>query len=195
MSAQAIVREGFKALRCFYIPQRSLSLGASRLGSDDDKKDIMTLKDPKKVSTDEFLSTKEEIEQKEKLQNYITVDATTPSDISSTTGVPEEHIKTRRVRIFRPAKNSMQSGTNNTHKWKMEFETRERWENPLMGWTSSGDPLSNLNIDFSNKDDAVAFCEKNGWPCFVEEPVDKKPKSKTYGANFSWSKKTRVSTK
>ena len=58
-------------------------------------------------------------------------------DIAPVTGVPEEHIKTRRVRIFKPAKNAMQSGTNNTHRWKMEFETRERWENPLMGWQSS----------------------------------------------------------
>lgn len=58
-------------------------------------------------------------------------------DVSSITGVPEEHIKSRRVCIFSPARNAMQSGSNNTHHWKMAFETRERWENPLMGWTSS----------------------------------------------------------
>lgn len=51
-------------------------------------------------------------------------------------GVPEEHIKERRVRIFVPARNIMQSGSNNTHRWMIEFETRERWENPLMGWVS-----------------------------------------------------------
>lgn len=58
-------------------------------------------------------------------------------DLSSVTGVPQEHIITRHVRIWKPAKHAMQSGTNNTHKWKMEFEARERWENPLMGWASS----------------------------------------------------------
>lgn len=58
-------------------------------------------------------------------------------DISTISGIPEEHINTRRVRIFMPAKNAMQSGTDNIHLWKMEFETRERWENPLMGWSSS----------------------------------------------------------
>lgn len=31
----------------------------------------------------------------------------------------------------------MQSGTNNIGHWEMEFETRERWENPLMGWSST----------------------------------------------------------
>ncbi|XP_033616793.1 NADH dehydrogenase [ubiquinone] iron-sulfur protein 4, mitochondrial isoform X1 [Fukomys damarensis] len=82
-------------------------------------------------------------------------------DITTLTGVPEEHIKTRKVRIFVPARNNMQSGVNNTKKWKMEFDTRERWENPLMGWASTGDPLSNMILTFSTKEDAVAFAEKN----------------------------------
>ncbi|XP_036164974.1 NADH dehydrogenase [ubiquinone] iron-sulfur protein 4, mitochondrial isoform X3 [Myotis myotis] len=82
-------------------------------------------------------------------------------DITTLTGVPEEHIKTRKVRIFVPARNNMQSGVNNTKKWKMEFDTRERWENPLMGWASTADPLSNMVLTFSTKEDAMAFAEKN----------------------------------
>ncbi|XP_061249530.1 NADH dehydrogenase [ubiquinone] iron-sulfur protein 4, mitochondrial isoform X2 [Bos javanicus] len=116
-------------------------------------------------------------------------------DITTVTGVPEEHIKTRKARIFVPARNNMQSGVNNTKKWKMEFDTRERWENPLMGWASTADPLSNLVLTFSTKEDAVAFAEKNGWSYDVEERKVPKPKSKSYGANFSWNKRTRVSTK
>ena len=80
----------------------------------------------------------------------------------------------------------MQSGTNNTHNWKLEFETRERWENPLMGWSSTGDPLSNLQLDFATKEEAVAYCEKHGYDYSVAEVVEKKPKVKSYGANFSW---------
>lgn len=57
-------------------------------------------------------------------------------DISVLSGVPEEHIKNRRVRIYIPPKNVMQSGTNNISGWEIEFETRARWENPLMGWAS-----------------------------------------------------------
>ncbi|EPQ09713.1 NADH dehydrogenase [ubiquinone] iron-sulfur protein 4, mitochondrial [Myotis brandtii] len=116
-------------------------------------------------------------------------------DITTLTGVPEEHIKTRKVRIFVPARNNMQSGVNNTKKWKMEFDTRERWENPLMGWASTADPLSNMVLTFSTKEDAMAFAEKNGWSYDVEEKKVPKPKSKSYGANFSWNKRTRVSTK
>lgn len=58
-------------------------------------------------------------------------------DLSAVSGVPEEHIVTRRVRIALPAKNAMQSGTNNLDYWKIEFDNRERWENPLMGWAST----------------------------------------------------------
>ncbi|XP_062984148.1 NADH dehydrogenase [ubiquinone] iron-sulfur protein 4, mitochondrial [Elgaria multicarinata webbii] len=116
-------------------------------------------------------------------------------DITPLTGVPEEHVKTRKVHIFVPGRNAMQAGVNNTKIWKMEFDTRERWENPLMGWASTADPLSNMLLPFSSKEAAIAFAEKNGWSYDVQERRIPKPKSKSYGANFSWNKRTRVSTK
>ncbi|XP_060028795.1 NADH dehydrogenase [ubiquinone] iron-sulfur protein 4, mitochondrial-like [Erinaceus europaeus] len=116
-------------------------------------------------------------------------------DITTLTGVPEEHIKTRKVRIFVPARNNTQSGVHNTKKWKVEFDTRERWENPLMGWASTADPLSNMVLTFRTKEDAIVFAEKNGWSCDAEERKVPKPKSKSYDANFSWNKRIRVSTK
>ncbi|CAN9513000.1 unnamed protein product [Ophioblennius macclurei] len=116
-------------------------------------------------------------------------------DITTLTGVPEEHIKTRRVHIFVPAKTAMQSGANSTKKWKMDFDTRERWENPLMGWASTADPLSNMVLSFSSKEDAIAFAEKNGWSYDVTEKRSAKPRVKSYGANFSWDKRTRRSAK
>ncbi|XP_014915048.1 NADH dehydrogenase [ubiquinone] iron-sulfur protein 4, mitochondrial, partial [Poecilia latipinna] len=116
-------------------------------------------------------------------------------DITTLTGVPEEHIKTRKVHIFVPAKTAMQSGINSTKKWKMDFDTRERWENPLMGWASTADPLSNMVLSFSSKEDAIAFAEKNGWSYEVTEKRTSKPRVKSYGANFSWDKRTRRSAK
>lgn len=90
----------------------------------------------------------------------------------------------------------MQSGTNNIQSWEMEFDNRERWENPLMGWSSTGDPLSNMKVNFASKEDAISFCEKNGWKWFVDTEERVKPKRvKNYGINFSWNKRTRVSTK
>ena len=55
--------------------------------------------------------------------------------MSSLSGIPEEQLK-RVARIFMPSRNAMQSGTHNINHWQLEFETQERWENPLMGWTS-----------------------------------------------------------
>ena len=93
-------------------------------------------------------------------------------DVSPISGVPEEHTRSRRVRIFEPAKNAMQSGTNNIQHWEMEFDNRQRWENPLMGWCSSGDPHSNLKLEFNSCEEAIAHCEKNGWNYFVEARPD-----------------------
>ncbi|KAG8230497.1 hypothetical protein J437_LFUL013539 [Ladona fulva] len=171
------------------------------------------------VDVKNTLITPEEASHAKRMEGYIVVDAL--PDIKELTGVPEEHIKNRLVRIYKPAKNAMQSGTDNTHNWEMEFETRERWENPLMGWTSSasyelgnpalllsliyirksnyaalsGDPLSNMKVGFANKEEAINFCEKNGWKWFVEETKPKPPRVKSYGINFSWNRRTRVSTK
>ncbi|VEN61031.1 unnamed protein product [Callosobruchus maculatus] len=146
------------------------------------------------IKNDIALLNPEEIEHKKKLQNYITIEGTT--DISPITGVPEEHVKERRVRIYEPPKNCMQSGTNNIGHWEMDFDNRERWENPLMGWTSTGDPLSNMKVRFTSKEDAIEFCEKNGWKWYVQESkLEKKFKPKSYGINFAWNKRTRTSTK
>ncbi|XP_041371049.1 NADH dehydrogenase [ubiquinone] iron-sulfur protein 4, mitochondrial-like [Gigantopelta aegis] len=132
-------------------------------------------------------------EGKDKDVQTITVDAKV--DISPLNGVPEEHVKPRKVRIFVPAQSAMQSGTHDTRSWRIEFDQRERWENPLMGWTSSADPLSTLNVDFNTREDAMVFCEQNGWDYFIENEHKSIPKQKSYGANFSWNKRTRVSTK
>ena len=56
--------------------------------------------------------------------------------MSSLSGVPEEQLETRVARIFVPARNAMQSGTDNIQHWELQFDTQERWENPLMGWAS-----------------------------------------------------------
>lgn len=40
---------------------------------------------------------------------------------------------------------------------------QERWSNPLMGWTSTADPMSNLKMTFSSTENAIRFCKKRGW--------------------------------
>ncbi|XP_012944639.1 NADH dehydrogenase [ubiquinone] iron-sulfur protein 4, mitochondrial [Aplysia californica] len=150
---------------------------------------------PMSSATSAAGSTEAALDTVEPEHKDITITVDEKMDISSFTGVPDEHIKTRTVRIFVPAANAMQSGTFNPRRWRMEFDERQRWENPLMGWSSTGDPLSNTEVNFMSKEDAIAFCEKNGWDWFIEAEKKPTPKRKSYGANFSWDKRTRRSTK
>lgn len=48
-----------------------------------------------------------------------------------------------------------------------------RWENPLMGWTSTADPLSYVGdhaLNFDSKEAALDFCQRHGWQPTVTEP-------------------------
>ncbi|XP_057319660.1 NADH dehydrogenase [ubiquinone] iron-sulfur protein 4, mitochondrial [Microplitis mediator] len=134
----------------------------------------------------------EELRRADRRQ-LITIDE--PDDVSILSGVPEDHIKNRTVRIYQPAKNAMQSGTDNINFWQIDFDNRERWENNLMGWSSTGDPMSNLKVDFASVDEAVDHCKKMKWNYFIQKPNVDNPKPRSYGANFSWDKRTRVTTK
>ncbi|EGT48466.1 CBN-LPD-5 protein [Caenorhabditis brenneri] len=112
-------------------------------------------------------------------------------------GVPLEHQDARTARIFRPARETTQSAWGNTKSWTIELDNRQRWENPLMGWSGTADPLSNVGMDlkFATKEDAIAFCEKNRWEFDIEEPHERKINPKNYGQNFSWNRRTRIGTK
>uniref|UniRef100_A0AC34R6V3 NADH dehydrogenase [ubiquinone] iron-sulfur protein 4, mitochondrial n=1 Tax=Panagrolaimus sp. JU765 TaxID=591449 RepID=A0AC34R6V3_9BILA len=116
---------------------------------------------------------------------------------SNLSGIPEEHKAERIAKIYKPTRQVTQTPWNNTKVWNIALDNRERWENPLIGWASSGDPLSSIDmaLDFATKEDAIAFCEKNHWKWEVEEPQSRKVIPKQYGANFSWNKKIRVTTK
>ena len=109
----------------------------------------------KKMKVDEVTGPSDQMRHEDAMKGLITVEGAI-EDVGYVSGVPEEHVKERFVRIFRPAKNAMQSGTAGVRRWKIEFDTRERWENNLMGWASSGDPLSNMQVDFASKEDAIA---------------------------------------
>ncbi|XP_046604006.1 NADH dehydrogenase [ubiquinone] iron-sulfur protein 4, mitochondrial [Neodiprion virginianus] len=169
---------------------KSLSTGSVRFGDDPNK--ALSVREPA-VKDPSIELNPTEYEKQRALQGYITIEG--PENVAVLSGVPEEHIKNRTVRIYEPAKNAMQSGTNNINFWQMDFDTRERWENPLMGWTSSGDPHSNLKVEFATKEEAIAHCEKMGWRYYIQKPNAKTPKPRSYGVNFSWDKRTRVSTK
>ena len=48
----------------------------------------------------------------------------------------------KKAKIYKPSKTAMQSGLAKSDKWVVEFLTKEPSINPLMGWESSTDTLS-----------------------------------------------------
>ena len=78
----------------------------------------------------------------------------------------------------------MQSGKGKSNKWILEFETRDPSRNPLMGWESSTDTLSELNLEFSTKELAIEYAKKNKIEIEIIEPKKRKIIKKSYADNF-----------
>ena len=91
------------------------------------------------------------------------------------------------ARIFKPAKNAMQSGRAKTREWQLDYEPEQpRAIEPLMGWTSSGDMKQQVTLRFDTQQDAVAYCERKGIAYQVIEPRESKPRQIAYSDNFAF---------
>ena len=89
-----------------------------------------------------------------------------------------------KAKIYIPTKNSMQSGLGKADKWLIEYETKDTGINPLMGWETSTDTLSELNLEFSTKELAIDYAKKNKIDFEIIEPQKKKTVKKSYADNF-----------
>lgn len=90
-----------------------------------------------------------------------------------------------RARIYKPAKNAMQSGQAKTKLWVLEFEPEAaRKVEPLMGWTSSPDTNTQLNLRFESKEAAIAYATRKGIDYTVSEPKTARTQLKAYADNF-----------
>ena len=67
----------------------------------------------------------------------------------------------KKAKIYKPSKTAMQSGLKKFDKWIIEFITEDPGKNPLMGWESSSDTYSELNLEFKSKDLAIEYAKKN----------------------------------
>ena len=94
------------------------------------------------------------------------------------------------ARIFRPAWTAMQSGKAKTRDWILEFEpAAARSNDPLMGWTSSGDMRGQVRLSFDTREEAVAYAERYGIPFRLHEPEEAPVILKAYADNFATSRK------
>jgi hypothetical protein len=93
------------------------------------------------------------------------------------------------ARIYRPARNAMQSGMAKAERWLLEYEPEQaRQIEPLMGWTSSGDMKSQLKLWFDTQEEAVAYATRNGIAYRVEQPHEPSRRTMAYSDNFKFSR-------
>ena len=78
----------------------------------------------------------------------------------------------------------MQSGFGKTDKWILEYETNDPTTNPLMGWESSDDTLTEIKLEFSSKELAINYAKKNKIDFEIIEPKKRKTVKKSYANNF-----------
>ena len=90
----------------------------------------------------------------------------------------------KKAKIYIPTKSAMQSGLGKTSKWILEFITENRSNNPLMGWETSTDTLSEIRLEFSSKELAVNYAKKNNIDFDLVDPKKRKVVKKSYADNF-----------
>ena len=78
----------------------------------------------------------------------------------------------------------MQSGLGKINMWILEFYTENKDINPLMGWETSSNTLSEIKLEFSSKELAINYAKKNNIKFDLIEPKKRKFVKKSYADNF-----------
>jgi hypothetical protein len=104
-------------------------------------------------------------------------------------GMPQEKAA-RRVRIYSPCHFVGQEKVQ-TKGWQLEPEGNpERFNNPLMGWTSNPDTSEQAKIQvwFETVEEAVQYCKSQGLEYFIEKTNEPTFKVKAYSDVFKFKK-------
>lgn len=68
------------------------------------------------------------------------------------------------ARIFTAGRSVMTSGKARRKDWRLVFDRRSAPDiEPLMGWTSADDTLTQLDLSFPTLEAAVAYAERQGF--------------------------------
>ena len=90
----------------------------------------------------------------------------------------------RKAKIYKPTQTAMQSGKGNSKNWLLEFDTLNNGINPLMGWESSKDTMSEVKLEFLTREQAISYAKKNNIDYYIVEPQKRKIIKKSYTDNF-----------
>ena len=90
----------------------------------------------------------------------------------------------KKAKIYKPTKTSTQSGIGKIKKWILEYIDDSISINPLMGWESSTNTLSELKLFFDTKDQAIEYANKNKIEFVLIENNQRSFVKKSYTDNF-----------
>ena len=90
----------------------------------------------------------------------------------------------KKAKIYKPTKTAMQAGNRNTKNWLLEFDTLNTGIDPLMGWETSKDTMSEVRLEYSTKEQAINYAKKNNINYYIIEPQKRKIIKKSYADNF-----------
>lgn len=94
------------------------------------------------------------------------------------------------ARIYRPARNAMQSGKGKSKDWVLVFEPEvQRSIDPLMGYTSSSDTKQQIRLRFETLEDAESYAVREGIPYTVQPAQEPTIKKVSYPDNFRFDRK------
>ena len=90
-----------------------------------------------------------------------------------------------KAKIFKPAKTAMQSGRSKFNKWVLKFsDKKNQLKDTMMGWNGGSSTMSQIELKFSSKEEAVNYAKKNGIDYEVLETRERKVINKSYADNF-----------
>ena len=90
-----------------------------------------------------------------------------------------------KAKISNPAKTAMQSGRSKFNKWVLKFNNnRNQKKDSLMGWNGGSNTISQVELKFDTKEDAVNYAKRNDIEYVVLESSERKVITKSYADNF-----------
>jgi hypothetical protein len=95
--------------------------------------------------------------------------------------------------IFRPGRSVLTSGRARTRNWLLTFERRTAPSiEPLMGWTSGDDPLTQVELSFPTLQSAICYAERQGLPFEVRGPAGSEGRAENVARTGSQALETKI---
>ena len=89
------------------------------------------------------------------------------------------------AKIYKPAKTAMQSGRAKYNKWILKIsDSKNQTKDTMMGWNGGSNTISQIQLQFKTKEDAINYAKSNNLDYEVLETSERKVISKSYADNF-----------